>query len=415
MPLRDRLGVLDRRRISFNLAVPAIVHARLVERFAPKADEAPALAAARRADLLRVPPRAARAHAHWALSASLYTDGGLVRRAVGAVARQPSAVRLLPGRVARYVYDKGPAVLLPVGDYRHLHDLAQHALARPDRTSPLRRGSDLYYLAHGLRYLNQPQHARETLTEASELLVDRRGASDAERYAGILLEQGAIALHQARIDDALAAADGLVNGPGRYAIGGWAGWGRWLAAMAHLYTAAVRDTSPEDAADAAEAEVAEGAAAFHDADHRQGLADLYLVRLLAHRLRLAAGQPNAPPDQPPDLTRRQEHDQHLLLADIALASGDRDTADRHLQEVEQSPANEVAAAWARLGRAETTAAADPEAASRERHLLGADAQSVGATWLAAQAALGDDTIETVTASGATVRRVGDPRVLWLVT
>jgi hypothetical protein len=73
------------------------VHARLVERFGRKCDEDTALAAARRADLLRMPLRAVRGHARWALSRSLYRDEGHPQpsRRGSASCRQPRVLWLL--------------------------------------------------------------------------------------------------------------------------------------------------------------------------------------------------------------------------------------------------------------------------------------------------------------------------------
>ena len=130
-------------------------------------------------------------------------------------------------------------MLLSRGRHIQLHNLSERALSLPERSDPLRRGSDLYYHAHSLRYLNRPDAARRDLDEAARLLVDRFGRSDAERYAGVLLERGINAISRAEPAQALSAANDLVNGPGRYAIGRWSGWGHWLWGMAHLYSLAV--------------------------------------------------------------------------------------------------------------------------------------------------------------------------------
>jgi hypothetical protein len=418
--LRDDLMVAQRpASVGFTFDPPGIVHARLVERFGRTEDEDVALRAARRADLLRLRPRAVRGHVKWTLSRSLYREGGIVRRVAGAAARHPMALRHVPAPVANYVYDKGPAVLLPNGEYEALHALASQAITVPSRDASLQRGSDLYYQGHSLRYMNEPERARSVLTDAKRLLADRRGRSDAERYAGVLLELGIIAIYQGRITDAFAAADELVNGPGRYAIGRWSGWGNWLWAMAHLYSTAASTVAPsiDDAVSAAHDRINDAEADFDDSDLARGDGDIFIVRLLAHRLRLAARHDEPTPVPPPNLTRRQSHDVALLQTDIALAKDDLAEANRHLTSVEGSPANQVAAAWARLGRTEyarragTTGSphADIEQAASE----------VGAWWLAAQARLGTQSAAEVTIDTAPwpvrARAVGSPRVLWLLT
>lgn len=418
--LRDDLMVVRRpATVGFTFDPPAIVHARLVERFGRAEDEDTALLAARRADLLRPLPRAVRGHLRWAVSRSLYRDGGIVRRVTGAAARHPALLRRVPARIANYVYDKGPAVLLPNGQYETLHALASRALARPTRDAPVQRGSDLYYLAHSLRYMNEPERARAALADARLLLVDRRGRSDAERYAGVLLELGIVAIHQGRIADAFTAADELVNGPGRYAIGRWSGWGNWLWAMAHLYSTAATTVAPsvDDAVSAASAFIDAAEADFDDSSLARGDGDIFILRLLAHRLRIAGGHDDPAPTPPSNLSRRQYQDVALLETDIALAREHLAEADRHLVLVERSPANQVAAAWARLGRAEyaqragTTGPAHADIEQAAAH--------VGAWWLAAQARLGTNNTMDVIIDTAPwpvrARAVGSPRVLWLLT
>lgn len=403
----------------FSFDPPAIVHARLVERFGRTEDEDEALAVARRADLMRVPPRAIRRHLRWTASRSLYRENGRLERVVRMVVRHPRSIRLLPRRLATYVYDKGPAVLLPTGEYESMHGLVGRALEAPGRDDPLRKGSDLYYLAHSLRYLHQPAQAADALASASRLLLDRRGRSDTERYAGVLLEQGIIAIHQGRITDAFTAANELVNGPGRYAIGRWSGWGHWLWAMAHLYATAFPDrhADVETAIDEAMALADKAADDFEDSNLHRAAGDVFIARLLGHRLKIAIGLDAPGPTEPPMLTRRQSNDVALLRADTALAVGDVAAADKHLAIVERSPANQVAAAWARLGRAEH--GRHTGATTTAHDAIEHDAEERGARWLAAQAALGhtDDAEVTISTSLSPlrVRGVGEPRVLWLVT
>jgi hypothetical protein len=404
--------------VGFKLAPPAIVHARLVERFGRAADERVALKIARREDLAAWPPRAVRDHLRWAVSRSLYEDDGVLRRVTGLIARHPGILRHLPARVTAFIYDKGPAVLLPNGEYEVVYALASGALNNSARTSPLQRGSDLYYLAHSLRYMSAPEQARRTLGHAQALLVDRRG-SDAERYAGVLLEAGLIAIHQGRVADAFIAANDLVNGPGRYAIGRWSGWGHWLWALAHLYSAGVPNlgSSVDHAVLAAAEHIDHAKADFDDSGLERGMGDLLVLQLLSHRLRIAAGHNDFVPSTEVPLTRRQSHDVALLLADIALGRDELAEADQHLSLVERSPANRVAAAWAQLGRAayaDRVGVPGPAYAEIER-----DASQAGAWWLAAQARLATEHTNEVTIDAGPwpVRAapVGDPRVLWLLT
>lgn len=117
----------------------------------------------------------------------------------------------------------------------------------------------------------------------------------------------------------------------------------------------------------------------------------------------------------PGLSRRQLNDVALLRADIALAVGDLETANRSLAYVERSPANPLAAAWAKLGRAEHAHRAGTPGPTNEE--VERDAARVGAWWLALQAKLGSSPVHEVTVgpSATRVRAVGNPRVLWLMT
>jgi hypothetical protein len=78
------------------------------------------------------------------------------------------------------------------------------------------------------------------------------------------------------------------------------------------------------------------------------------------------------------MSRRQQHDEHLTLADTAIAIGDLAEADRRLDEVAREPANEVAAAWAALGQTEILATTEPLKARAIRERLHARAGEVGA-------------------------------------
>jgi hypothetical protein len=404
-----------RLQISFDPDPPAIVQARLVERFGGADEEKDAIAAARRDDLLAARPRAVGAHIQWALSSSLYSPGGLLGRVVRSVAGHPALSAVLPARIRTYVFNKGPATLLPYGRYAQLHKLSERALSFPERSDPLRRGSDLYYRAHSLRYLNRPGAAHHDLNAAAQLLVDRRGRSDAERYAGVLLEHGINAISRAEPAEAFSTADDLVNGPGRYAIGRWSGWGHWLWGMAHLYSLAVPAAIPSGSSslDGAAAEFDLAGLDFSDSHLTAGLGDVYIGRLLLYRLQLACSVPAAQP-QAPELSRRQHQDQLLLFTDIALAGADVETALTHLDAIDRLRPSELTASFARFARADVAhryRMAGPSLAGVQ-----SEAEAVGAYFLAGQAALGlSQGPETTTANGHRLVAVGTPRVPWLLT
>ena len=420
--LGAKLAVFGRQRetcIRFEPQPPAIVQARLVERFGASGDEKAALAAARRADLLGRPrllarPRAVRAHMHWAISASLYSSGWL-GRVVGLAAAHPSLSAALPSTPRTFIFDKGPALLLRTGRYRRLDALAGRALSLPERRSPLRRGSDLYYRAHSLRYLGRPEAARYNVDHAASLLASRAGASDAERYAGVLLERGIIAIAQVRMSDAFAAANDLVNGAGRYAIGRWSGWGHWLWGMTWLYSLALAGSvSVEECMSDAENQFRLAEQDFNDSGLATGLGDVYIGRLLLYRLHRALSTESSAEPAPRELSRRQRQDQLLLLADLALAADDASHASACLDEVDRSHPSELTASWARFARAEIAHRYGNPGPSL--NTIKADAEAVGAYFMAAQAALGvSGEAETTTSTGERVRAVGNPRVLWLLT
>lgn len=415
--LRADLGSVGQRRpveINFVPDPPAIVQARLVERFGRADKEKDALAAARRADLLTKHPRAVGAHVHWAQSSSLYSRRGLLGWAVRSVAGHPRLSAALPTRFRTFVFDKGPAMLLRRGRHTQLHSLSDRALSLPERSDPLRRGSDLYYRAHSLRYLNRPDAARRDLDEAVRLLVDRSGRSDAERYAGVLLERGINAISRAKPTEAFSAADDLVNGPGRYAIGRWSGWGHWLWGMAHLYSLAVPgDIRSDNSLDDAAAEFGLACGDFEDSELITGLGDVYIGRLLRYRLQMACSQPGTEP-QAPQLSQRQHQDQLLLSTDIALANEDVEAALHYLDAVDRLRPSELTASLARFARAEIAHRFGRTGPSLAE--IQSEAEAVGAYFLAGQAALGlsEDT-ETATTNGQRLRAVGTPRVLWLLT
>ena len=411
------LGSVGPRRpiqISFDHDPPAIVQARLVERFGRADEERSALSAARRADLLSSNPRAVGAHIHWALSSSLYSRGGLLGQGVRFVAGHPTLSAALPTRLGTFVFDKGPAMLLSRGRYVQLNNLSERALSLPGRADHLHRGSDLYYRAHSLRYLNRPDAARRDLNEAAHLLVDRLGGSDAERYAGVLLEQGINAISRARPNEAFTAANDLVNGPGRYAIGRWSGWGHWLWGMAHLYSLAVPgDTGSGSSLNDAAAEFDLACLDFNDSALTVGLGDVYIGRLLLYRLQIACSQ-SGTALKAPELSRRQHQDQLLLSADISLAVSDAEAALNYLDAVDRLQPSELTAFLVRFARAEIAHRLKTSGPSLAA--IQSEAEDVGAYFLAGQAALGlSEEAEIATADGQQLLAVGNPRVLWLLT
>lgn len=416
--LRTDLGaVLDPRNPEFKFEPepPAIVQARLVERFGKHEEEKKALRAARRADLFRWPPRAVGDHVHWLISSSLYSPHGLVGVTVKVAAQNPTLAVRLPNPFRSFVFDKGTAVLLRRGNYRALYALTDRASSLPERSHQLKHGADLYYRAHALRYMNSPELARADLAKAAADLVDRSGRSDVERLAGVILEQGINAISQARIADAFHAADALVNGPGRYAIGRWSGWGHWLSAMAHLYSCALQgETDRANRLATAQVELEAAAMDFGDSGLGEGMGDVYIGRLLMHRLRIALFPHSSAVPAPVKLSKRQNQDRLLLLADIAIGQGDLAAAQRHVNRVMKSRPSELTAWLARFAKAEIARVQNKGVTQLDG--LVSEAESGGAHFLAAQAVLGrDDIAETAVASGSVIAAVGHPRVLWLLT
>jgi len=284
-----------------------------------------------------------------------------------------------------------------------------------ERCMPLRRGSDLYYRAHSLRYLNRPDAARQDLGKAASLLVDRKGGSDAERYAGVVLERGINAIAQARMSDAFSAAEDLVNGPGRYAIGRWSGWGHWLWGITCLYSLALSEaTSNDENMFEAAKHFSLAKQNFDDSGYPAGNGDVYIGQLLLYRIQLALSPARSVEPAPPDLSRRQRQDQLLLLTDVALAEGNVRVALAHLDEVDRLRPSELTASWASFARAEIAQRFSIAGPSLRK--IKADAEAVGAHFMAAQAALGlSGEAETTTFNGDRMRAVGSHRVLWLLT
>lgn len=395
--------------------VPAIVHARLVQRFGDAKDETATLNAARRADLLPWSPgqlghrpRAVGAHLAWTASRNIY-GGGLLAKAVTSIAACPPALKVLPDAVSNYVFDKAPGIMLPAGEYPRIETLAERALQT--RRTGAKRGADLYYLAHALRYRNQPERARQVLLEACPLLAGAEGVADAERYAGAMFELGAVALYQGQPPVASNVANELIHGAGLYAISRWPAWGHWLASFAALYNIGCPEADTARLMSAAHSHLDEADAAFRRASPGRGNGDVYLGRLLAARVSLALGDPQVPPTPPSDLTDRQRHDQTLLLADIAIAEGRPDRAAQSLRKLLADPkASDVVRDLSLLGLAEIRHLTDGDDRLLEACALAADEK--GASWLAAQARLG---LTGGQRSGSLAVAVGEPRVLWLVT
>lgn len=390
--------------------LPAIVHARMVERFGRAADETTALRLARRADLPRMRPREPRLHARWALSRSLY-GGGVVGRLVRSAALHPDLLAPLPYRAVRYVYDKGPAVLLGIPDsVPAIERLAEQSLVRRPPAERLATASDLYYLGHARRNQLRVDDGQALLDRAGWLMVDPSGRTDTERLAGVILESGILALYRGDFAAALRHAADLSDVRGRYAIGRWPAWGQWLAGFGHLY--ASQDVRQAHGAFERADE------AFEVADYDNGRVDVWVGRLLAARVALAVhgDTPRLPP-QPAGASPRQRQDAALVRADLAVAVDDLEQASALLQEVLARPAIPVQRAWAQLGLAEVRRLSGQQPAGLVE--LETSARRAGALWLATQTRLARLRAgERLGASEPTVtpprHGVGRP-VLWLVS
>jgi len=392
---------------------PAIVHARLVERFGDwRADER-ALRAARRADALHLRARSLPAHTRWAMGRSLYGDGLLARVVEWFAGRREILDGLRPTAARDYLITGASALRLQQRDWDRVREFAGWAVQR--RGAP----ADYYYLAYGLRYSMRVEQARRA-ADAAERGLSASG--DPERHAGAVLEQGCAAIYQGRFGDARRYAFELAQRTGRYAIPRWRAWGFWLDGIALCYE---RDP---DAAD----EAFDRAMRRFEQEGRPGpVADVLTGRVLADRVRLALGRRASPSTNLSDaeeLGGRYLDDRALVLADVHLASRQADEAERLLRRVAASPSCPVAGAWASLGLAEVARLdGDQRAADRFAELAQFASES-GAHWLGVQAAIGLGLSEDPRAAAiwaalpaelrsdtAVATGLGRPRVLWMMT
>ena len=396
--------------------VPAIAQARMVERFGRRDDEWTALRAARRADLTPRLPRAVRAHLKWAASRSLY-DGGAVGKVVSTAAARPQLLSRVPTKIAKIVYDKGPALLLSQGGgLQAMEILTRQSLVRRATDDRLGRASDEYYLGHVLRNQLRVNEASACLRRAAEGLVDEDGRSDVERLAGVVLEQGILALYRGEFRGALRHAADLRDTRGLYAISRWSAWGAWLAGTAHTYLAAVEQQEAESHLRLAGDRFGDADEDFDLAGYPSGGHDVSIGRLLLARVSKAVGDPNAPLPVLPDNagSLRQQQDVALLRADFALAGGDATGARQLLEPILADPATPASAAWARLGLAEADRIIGRDA-QEDLLRLGRESRGLGAAWLSGQVDQALLRGGGTPLSSQLARQVGDPPVLWLVT
>jgi hypothetical protein len=407
----------DRPPLDVRLSIPtppAIVHARLVERFGEwRADES-ALRTARRSDAVHLRIGSLPAHTRWALNQSLY-GGGYVAELVEGLANHRDVLDSVRPRAARdYVITGALALRLQQREWDRVEEFARWAVEH--RGAP----TDYYYLAYGHRYELRIEEARQAADAAEAGLS---AAGDPERHAGAVLEQGCCSIYQGRFGDARRYAFELRQRTGRYAIPRWRSWGFWLDGIALCYQ---RD--PDAARDALDSAMRR----FEQEGRPGPIADVVTGRVLADRVGLAVGQeasPNTDLSDAEELGGRYFDDRALVLADVYLARNERDEAERLLHRVAANPSCPVAGAWADLGLAELKRlGGDARAGDRFADIARLSAGR-GAHWLGAQAAIGLGMSGDVRATQAWAALppelhnhnqdppagIGQPRVLWMMT
>jgi hypothetical protein len=401
-------------RITLQTAPPAIVHARLVERFGDFGADDAALARARCEDARHLRVRALPQYARWARTRSLYR-GGVVASGVEWLSEHRSVLAALRPRVVHgYVITSAHALRLLKRSLPEVDEFARWAVDL--RGEP----TDYYYLAYSYRYAMRAEDARRAADRAEQGLS---AAGEPERHAGAVLEQGCAAIYQGRFGDASRCAFELSQRTGRYAIPRWRAWGHWLEALAQCYKG-----DPI----AARESVALAAERFGEEARAGPLADLRTAELLADRVSISQGQevrPSTDLSDARELGGRYFDDRALLLADVQLALGDRDAAARLLREVAADPSCRVADAWAEFGLSELDRldGRRSEAAGRFA-ALARFASERGAHWLHAQTATalelcGDggaaatirQSLPVAVRDAAQHAPSGEPRVLWMMT
>lgn len=415
--LADEMLEGDRPPLDVRLPIPtppAIVHARLVERFGEwQADES-ALRTARRADAAHLRVRSLPAHIRWAMNRSLYGDGHIAELVEG-LADHRSVLNGLRPRAARdYLITGALALRLQQRNWDRVEEFARWAVEH--RGAP----TDYYYLAYGHRYKLCIDEARRAADAAEAGLS---AAGDPERHAGAVLDQGCSSIYQGRFGDARRYAFELRQRTGRYAIPRWRAWGFWLDGIALCY-----ERNPDAARDALDSAMRR----FEQEGRPGPIADVVTGRVLADRVRLAIGQEASPSvdlSDAEELGGRYFDDRALVLADVYLARNEHDDAERLLRRVADNPSCPVASAWADLGLAELDRLRGNAGASDRFAELARLAAERGAHWLGAQAAIGlglsgdAHAIPAWTALPSELRNnsqyppagLGEPRVLWMMT
>jgi hypothetical protein len=393
--------------------VPAIVHARLVERFGdPGADEV-ALATARCEDAKHMRVRSLPQHLRWARSHSLYNEGIVAVAVEWLAAHRRLLAALRPRMIRDYAITSQHALLLQKREWKAVDDFAHWAVELRGEAA------DYYYLAYGYRYAMRVEPSRQAADIAQAGLS---ASGEPERHAGAVLEQGRAAVYQGRFGDAARYAFELRERTGRYAIPRWRAWGEWLEALALCYRG-----DP----DGAERATWRAEERFKGEGRGGPLADLRTARLLADRVRMALGrdaQPDLDVTDAAALGLRYRDDRFLLHADIHLARHERDLAERLLGAVAAEPSCPIAGIWAQFGLAEIDRLNGRARAADRFASLARFANEVGAHWLGAQAAIALELCGEIDAGEeawgllpAQVRvaaehaPTGEPRVLWMMT
>lgn len=407
----------DRLPLDVRLSIPpppAIVHARLVERFGEwRADES-ALRAARRSDATHMRVRSLPAHIRWTTNRSLYGNGRVAECIEWFAQHRGVLNSLRPCLTRDYMITGASALRLQRRDWDHVAEFARWAVEH--RGAP----TDYYYLAYGNRYALRIEEARRA-ADAAEVGLSASG--DPERHAGAVLEQGCASIYQGRFGDARRYAFELRQRTGRYAIPRWRAWGSWLDGIALCY-----QCNPDAASNAFVCAMRR----FEQEGRPGPIADVHTGRVLADRVRLAAGRaafPSTDLSDAEELGGRYFDDRALVLADIYLARDEAVEAESLLRRVANNPSCAVASAWADLGLAEVDRLRGDARAGDRFAELARFAAERGAHWLGAQAAIGlglsgDARAAPIWAALPAELRdnsqdppagLGQPRILWMMT
>jgi hypothetical protein len=407
----------DRPPLDVRLSIPAppaIVHARLVERFGEWRADKPALRTARRSDAAHLRVRSLPAHIRWTRSRSLYGDGRVAEVVEWLAQHRGILDGLRPPAARDYAITGASALRLRQRDWDRVEEFARWAVEH--RGAP----TDYYYLAYGFRYSMRAEDARRAADTAEAGLS---ASGDPERHAGAVLEQGCASIYQGRFADARRYAFELCQRTGRYAIPRWRAWGFWLDGIALCY-----ERDPDAASDAFDRAMRR----FEQEGRPGPIADVLTGRVLADRVRLALGREASPSTDLSDAERlggRYFDDRALVVADVHLARDEADEAERLLRRVADNSSCPVASAWAGLGLAELDRLCGDARAGDRYAELARFAAERGAHWLGAQAAIGlglsgDARAASVWAalpgelrcdSQAPPAGLGQPRVLWMMT